>query len=146
MWRARAVAALAVAVIVALGLGIRLLDRSGTFGQHAGTALYASMVYAGVFVAAPSVRPVTAGVVATLFCWSVELFQLTGVPAALSEHSVLARLVLGASFDAADMAWYPVGVVPLVAVHHLVSRRSRARAARPPGSSPDLTILADRER
>lgn len=58
-----------------------------------------------------------AGVAAVGFCWLVEFLQLTGVPAALSAHSVLARLALGVTFDPMDLLWYPVGVVPLAAVH-----------------------------
>lgn len=133
--RVRLVAAGAVAVILALGLGIRMLgggpgtfDGSGWLAQHAGTALYASMVYAGLFVAAPALRPTVAGAGAVAFCWAVELFQLTGVPAALSQRSVLARLALGTQFDASDLAVYPAGVLPLALLHHLwtVSRPGRA--------------------
>ncbi|MFC6570129.1 DUF2809 domain-containing protein [Actinoplanes utahensis] len=57
------------------------------------------------------------------WCWGAELFQLTGVPAALSEHSALVRLALGTSFDPVDLLWYPAGVVPLVAVHLLLRKR-----------------------
>ncbi len=128
-WRTRGTAALAVGGTVALGLGVRLLagggpDGSGALARHSGTALYASMIYAGVFVLLPAARPWAAAVAAVVFCWSVELFQLTGVPASLSARSVLARLVLGVHFDPADLAWYVVGVVPPAAVHRAVARRA----------------------
>jgi len=62
--------------------------------------------------------------VAVGFCWLVELFQLTGLPAQWSDHSVVARLVLGRQFDPADLLWYLVGVLPLVLVHATVIRRA----------------------
>mgnify|MGYP006209449949 CR=1 FL=1 len=64
-----------------------------------------------------------AGAVAVTFCWLVELLQLTGLPAELSERSLAARLILGVQFDATDLAWYLVGVLPLVMLHAGVDRR-----------------------
>ncbi|MET8151514.1 DUF2809 domain-containing protein [Actinoplanes sp. NPDC049668] len=130
-WRVRLVAVLAAGGLLALALGIRVaagggvLDSSGALAQYSGTVLYASMIYAGVFLLVPAAGPWTAAATAVAFCWLVELSQLTGVPAALSEHSVLARLALGVRFDAADLAWYPVGVLPLAALHAIALRRSR---------------------
>ena len=112
----------AVALILGLGLGIRAVS-DGWAAQHAGTALYASMIYAGVFALWPRLSPLWAGALAVGFCWAVEFFQLTGIPGDLSERSLLARLVLGARFDWTDIAWYPVGVVPLVALHLLTRAR-----------------------
>ncbi|MFI5937293.1 DUF2809 domain-containing protein [Actinoplanes sp. NPDC051494] len=125
---------LAVGLILATALGIRLLagdngvlDSSGPLAQYSGTALYASMIYAGVYVLAPATRPWPAGAVAVVFCWAVECFQLTGLPARWSAHSALSRLALGVQFDAGDLAWYTVGVLPLVALHTLVRWRARTR-------------------
>jgi hypothetical protein len=85
-----------------------------------------SLALASTVRAAP---PVPAGTVATVFCWVVELAQLTGMPAELSARSLAARLALGVQFDPVDLAWYPAGVAPLVALHHLVrARRVRARS------------------
>jgi hypothetical protein len=124
----RAAGAVAAIGFLSLAFGIRLmsgggiLDGSAALAQNSGTALYASLIYAGVFVVAPAARPVVAGMVAVGFCWAVELFQLTPVPGYLSERSLVARLVLGAHFDPADMLWYPVGVVPLVVIQVLIMR------------------------
>ncbi|BBH68063.1 hypothetical protein ACTI_47480 [Actinoplanes sp. OR16] len=122
MWRARLTAAVVALVILVAGLAVRLLLPAGAFSQNAGTALYAALIYAGVVVVAPAVRPITAGLVAVGFCWAVELLQLTPVPSHLSDRSLIARLVLGAHFDPADMIWYPVGVLTLVAAHLIVRR------------------------
>ncbi|WP_407566734.1 DUF2809 domain-containing protein [Polymorphospora sp. A560] len=115
----------AAALVLVVALGIRALS-DGALEQHSGTALYASMVYAGVLFLWPRLGPLPAGAVAVGFCWLVEFFQLTGIPAALSARSLLARLALGVQFDPTDLAWYPVGVVPLVALHWLLRARSRA--------------------
>jgi hypothetical protein len=104
------VAALAVAFTIRAVAG-------GDLEQFSGTALYGSAVYAMVVFVWPRLHPAVAGVVAIGFCELVEVAQLTGVPAALSERSLLARLALGVQFDAVDLAWYPVGIVPLAALH-----------------------------
>ena len=128
--RIRLIGLAAVCGFVALGLGVRFLagDGSGAFAQSAGTALYASMIYAGVFVLRPSTTPLVAGAAAVLFCWAIEFAQLTGIPAALSERSVPARLVLGAHFDPADLLWYVGGVAPLVLVHAVARKLSYRRS------------------
>lgn len=112
-----------------VGLGIRALtgrdggvDGSGALAQYSGTALYAAMIYAGLFILVPRAEPWVAGVAAIAFCWLVEVLQLTGLPAELSERSLLARLVLGVHFDALDLAWYAIGVLPLVVLHAAVAR------------------------
>ncbi len=125
----RLIAALAALFFLAVAVGIRvlagdgILSSAGPVAQHSGTALYAALIYAGAFVAAPRLRPPVAGALAVVFCWAVELFQLTDVPRQLSEQSIVARLVLGARFDPVDLLWYPVGVLPLVALHQLWARR-----------------------
>jgi hypothetical protein len=120
------------ALVAAAGfLAVALLFRrytgdghgSGLWAQASGTALYASMVYAGVVFLRPRVEPLWAGAIAWVFCWAVEIAQLTGIPAALSARSVLARLVLGVEFDPNDMLWYPVGIVPLVVLDRMLRLR-----------------------
>ncbi len=130
--RVRPLLLAAAAAIVVAGLAVRAAG-DGAFGQHAGTALYASMVWTGVLFVRPQLGPLAAGAVATGFCWLVEATQLTGVPAALAARSLLARLVLGAHFDATDLAWYPAGVVPFVAVHLWLRR------AQSPPPAADVT-------
>lgn len=116
--------------IVFLGVALALRSQTGGVVQNAsGTVLYASMVYAAIVFLVPRVAPWLAGVIAVGFCWIVEISQLTGVPAYLSERSVLARLALGVAFDPQDLLWYPAGVVPLVAAHMMIHRALAARQA-----------------
>ncbi|WP_433288888.1 DUF2809 domain-containing protein [Micromonospora sp. CA-244673] len=126
-----------VAALLFLGLAllIRVVD-DGALRQYSGTALYASMVWAGVLFLRPRMAPVPAGTVATVFCWLVECAQLTGLPAELSARSLAARLALGVQFDLVDLAWYPAGVAPLVVLHHLVRARARPRPQPPRDAVP----------
>jgi hypothetical protein len=121
-------------VILAVALTIRATT-DGALEQYSGTALYASIIYATAVFLWPRVSPRAAGGIAVGFCWLVEFAQLTHIPAALSQRSLLARLVLGVQFDPTDLAWYPVGIVPLVALHWLVQARARTRAERAPVAS-----------
>lgn len=123
-WSVRVLMVVAAAFFLVAALAIRAAF-DGPLEQHSGTALYASMVYVGMVFVRPSVSPWVAGGIATAFCWIVEVSQLTGVPAALSQHSLLARLALGVQFDIIDIAWYPVGIIPLVLGHLLLHARAR---------------------
>lgn len=124
LWLVRLAAALSAVTFVGVAFAIRA-TAGGALEQHSGTALYASVVYAGVVFLWPLVSPFAAGAIAIGFCWLVEFAQLTDVPAALSQRSLLTRFVLGVQFDPTDLAWYPVGIVPLVAAHWLLRRRTR---------------------
>jgi hypothetical protein len=91
MWRVRLAGLVAAGGFLATALGIRMftgsgdiLDSSGALAQYSGTALYGSIIYAGVFILAPRTRPVPAAAYAIAFCWLVEFLQLTGFPAELS--------------------------------------------------------------
>ncbi|MEV8453760.1 DUF2809 domain-containing protein [Streptomyces sp. NPDC052095] len=106
--RARAVAAGAAVLTVLAGLGVRaLLD--GDLAKYAGDALYTVLICALVAVVAPGARPAVVAGTGLAVSWAVELLQLTGVPAGLSRHSTVARLVLGSTFNAPDLLWYAVG-------------------------------------
>ncbi|MEV4630406.1 DUF2809 domain-containing protein [Micromonospora sp. NPDC049523] len=125
-WKIRLVTSASAVVILAVALGIRAFF-GGALEQYSGTALYASIVYAAVVFVWPPITALVAGGFTTGFCWLVEIAQLTPVPAALSARSLLARFVLGVQFDPVDLAWYPVGVVPLVVLHRLIRVRARNR-------------------
>ncbi|WP_203704809.1 ribosomal maturation YjgA family protein [Asanoa iriomotensis] len=127
----------AMAGFLAVALAIRAirvgaLDSTGVLEQYSGTALYGSMCYVGLLAVWPRLRPLPTGVIALTWCWAMELFQLTGVPAELSDRSLLSRLVLGIQFDLIDVLWYPVGIAPLIALHHAL--RCRTPASNPTSS------------
>jgi hypothetical protein len=109
-------------VIVIAGLSVRSLT-GGAFAKSAGDALYAALVYTVVVFIAPRVTAIVAGTVALTLCWLVEFGQLTPVPAALSAHSMLARLILGSTFHPPDLLWYAVGIAPMLGLHRLLRRR-----------------------
>jgi hypothetical protein len=123
------IAALATAPLVLLLAVVLRATCTGAVVQDSGTLLYASMVYAAVVFLWPRRSPLWSGGVALGFCWLIEFSQLTGIPARLSAHSLAARLTLGVQFDWHDVAWYPAGVVPLVALHLFARRRSGAMTA-----------------
>lgn len=121
----------AAASFLAVALAIRAicagaLNSTGALEQYSGTALYRSMTYVGLLVVWPRLRPLPTGVIALTWCWAMELFQLTGMPDELSDHSLLSRLVLGVQFDLTDVLWYPIGIAPLVALHHALRHRTPA--------------------
>ncbi|WP_329039947.1 DUF2809 domain-containing protein [Streptomyces sp. NBC_00178] len=123
----RAAAAAAALVTVTAGLGVRAVA-GGDFAKYAGDALYTVLVHTVVVLLAPRVRPSVAAGAALVFSWAVELAQLTGVPAELSRRSVVARLVLGSTFNAPDLLWYAVGAGCAWAVHaRLVAWRAAGR-------------------
>ncbi|MFE7139780.1 DUF2809 domain-containing protein [Streptomyces sp. NPDC057644] len=105
---ARAVAAVAAVVTVGAGLAVRA-GADGAFAKYAGSALYTVLVCALVAFCAPRARPLVVAATALAVSWAVEFAQLTGVPAELSAHSAVARLVLGSTFNAPDLFWYAVG-------------------------------------
>lgn len=124
----------AALVVGSLGLAfaIRLVtgtmvETTGLLEQISGTALYASAFYGGVLFLWPRGGPLPVALISLAFCWAVEFFQLTGVPAALAAHSVVARLVLGRVFDPSDLVWYVVGIVLAATAHYLtLCRRTTA--------------------
>jgi len=121
-----------VAGSLGLAFAIRLVtgamvETTGLLAQISGTALYASAFYGGVLFLWPRGRPLPVALISLAFCWAVEFFQLTGVPASLSAHSVVARLVLGRVFDPSDLVWYVVGILLAVGFHYLtLCRRTTA--------------------
>ncbi|MER5420189.1 DUF2809 domain-containing protein [Streptosporangium roseum] len=132
--RARLPAALAAVATVAAGLTVRAVT-GGWFGKYAGDALYTVLVHTLIVLVLPRVPPVRAAVGALAFSWAVELAQLTPVPAALSEASVLARLVLGSTFGAADLVAYAAGAVLAATAHALVRRGPSRRSGQRPAVS-----------
>lgn len=131
--RQRLVPATAAAVTVAAGLSVRSV-LGGDLAKYAGDALYALLIFWLVLVVAPRTRAWVAAAVSFGASVAVELFQLTGVPAELGAHSMLARLVLGTTFNAPDLPFYAVGAALGWALH--VAARSAWAARRRPAPQP----------
>ncbi|MFD0023659.1 DUF2809 domain-containing protein [Streptomyces sp. NPDC058382] len=114
---------------VAAGLGVRTVS-DGAGAKYAGDALYTVLICALVALCAPRSRPLTVAGTGLGISWAVELLQLTGVPADLSRHSAVARLVLGSTFNAPDLFWYAVGAAVAWGVQVAATSRSRGRGPR----------------
>ncbi|MFD0854839.1 DUF2809 domain-containing protein [Actinomadura adrarensis] len=107
----------------------------GPVEQYSGAALSGAIVYTIAIFIWPPVSPAVAGGAAIAYCWFIEFAQLTPVPGAISQRSWFARQLLGAQFDSVDVAWYPVGVIPLVAAHWILRARMRSRTDPAPAAS-----------
>jgi hypothetical protein len=128
--RDRVVPAVAAVLTVAAGLSVRSV-LGGDLAKYAGDALYALLIFWLVLVVAPHTRAWVATVVAFAVSVTVELFQLTGVPAELGAQSALARLVLGTTFNAPDLPFYAVGAALGWALLLAVRSTGTARRRRP---------------
>lgn len=126
----RRAAAAAALVTVGAGLGLRAMV-VGSAAKYGGDALYTVLVLALVVLVAPRLAPLKAAAIALAFSWGIEFLQLGDVPAELSRHSTVARLVLGSTFNPPDLFWYAVGAAAGCLVHSAVcSPPARRRATR----------------
>nr|WP_229869350.1 DUF2809 domain-containing protein [Streptomyces inusitatus] len=119
--RIRLVAAAAAVVTVGAGLGLRAAA-GGDVAKYGGDALYTVLLLTLVVVIAPRTRPSRAAVIALATSWAIEFLQLSPVPAELARQSLVARLVLGSTFNAPDLPWYAVGAAAGWLVHTSVLR------------------------
>ncbi|ODT40214.1 MAG: hypothetical protein ABS62_10945 [Microbacterium sp. SCN 70-200] len=124
----RRVALAAVVLIVAAGLAVHFALPDTDVTDIAGDALYVAAVYAFVVVLAPRWPPAIVGALVLAWTVGIELFQLTGLPAAWGSHFTPFMLVLGTVFDARDLLVYAVAAVLVTAVDLVVAARLRARA------------------
>jgi hypothetical protein len=109
-------------VVVVLGLAVHSVG-SGWVGDKAGDALYAAMVYLLVVVLRPR-RPWRFALAAALvWCFAVELLQLSDLPRRAAEVFARSALVLGSGFDAWDLLAYVVGAAGGAVVLELLRRR-----------------------
>ncbi|MFI5765352.1 DUF2809 domain-containing protein [Streptomyces sp. NPDC051563] len=106
--RTRIAAAAAAVATVGAGLGLRAVA-TGSAAKYGGDALYTVLIFTLIVLVLPRVTALRAAAGALALSAVVELLQLTGVPAELSRHSTLARLVLGSTFNPPDLLWYAVG-------------------------------------
>lgn len=125
----------AAVLTIAAGLGVGAVAE-GDIAKYAGDALYTVLICTLVLVVAPRTRPAAMAGIGLAVSWAVELLQLTGLPADLSRHSTVARLVLGSTFNAPDLFWYAVGAGLAWAVAASADHVARpARSTRSPRSA-----------
>lgn len=103
----RLVLVLVGAVVVVAGLGVHTLAPAGFVSDAAGDVLYAVLIHLIVAFLAPRWPSWLSGSVALAWCVAVELFQLTGIPAA---WGFPLTLVFGSGFAATDLVFYAIGV------------------------------------
>src|SRR5689334_3386357 len=110
----RTALAIAAAVTVAAGLLVHATT-TGEPGGALGDALYAALAYLLVALIAPRLRAAIVAGIAVAGCAAVELLQLTPLPARLAEAVPPVALVLGTTFQAADLAFYALGAAAAAA-------------------------------
>ena len=111
--------------VVALGILSRIAHTGYILvDKYLGDALYAAMVYALLRL---WIRSAGVTIPAFVLMVCIELFQLTGIPAAMyASEQLLVRIcgrLLGTSFSIFDLFAYAVGIG---AMHVLDVRRSRS--------------------
>ncbi len=112
---------LLAALIVAAGLAARaFLD--GPIAKYSGVALYAALIYAIVSIAWPTARPRQLFAVSLAFCFAIELFQLTPIPARLAEIHRAFALVFGTTFHWPDLIAYAAGAAVAAVAHNALVR------------------------
>ncbi|MGX1880552.1 ribosomal maturation YjgA family protein [Streptomyces sp. NPDC055287] len=126
--RTRLLAAVAAGFVLCAGLAVRGVA-DGEAAKYAGDALYTILLCTLVVLLSPATGPRVAGGIGLALSWAVECAQLTGVPAELAERSVLARLVLGSTFNAPDLLWYAVGAGLFLLIRTVVPRPDGLRHA-----------------
>ncbi|WP_394553680.1 DUF2809 domain-containing protein [Agromyces sp. MMS24-JH15] len=125
--RARLVALAEAIGCLALGLVLQVLDRTPVI-DVLGSILYAALVGCLALLVAPRLRPWAVAVIAFGVSATIELFQLTGLPAIVVAAVPPARLVLGSSFDAWDLVAYLGGATLAWGLAAASQRGARARA------------------
>ncbi|MFI5863758.1 DUF2809 domain-containing protein [Streptomyces sp. NPDC051546] len=124
--RTRIAAAAAAVATVGAGLGLRAVA-TGSAAKYGGDALYTVLIFTLIVLVLPRVTALRAAAGALALSAVVELLQLTGVPAELSRHSTLARLVLGSTFNPPDLLWYAVGAAAGWLAHTAATRLAGRR-------------------
>lgn len=109
----------------------------GPFGDAAGDALYAVLVYLLAAWLLPHSRMLRPAVVAVAICAGIELFQLTGFPRAWASVFPPSALLLGSGFDVRDIVVYTVAISAAAIIDAALARASARlspgnAAGRPP--------------
>ncbi|CAN5356192.1 hypothetical protein BH11ACT1_BH11ACT1_02110 [soil metagenome] len=133
--RRRSRLALAAVAVIAAGLAVRAVGSAtglDVIAKPAGDALYAVLVVVLVALVRPTTRTWVVAAVAWAVCAAIELAQLTGLPARLTEAWWPARLVVGTTFHAPDLVWYALGVALAAGADAWIGRHSPSQISGAP--------------
>jgi hypothetical protein len=110
---------------IALGLAVHRW-MPGAAGDFTADAAYAVLIYLLVATVAPRLNGVAVFLAAVVFCFAIELAQLSDIPLRLAKAVPLVSLVLGTTFAPRDLLAYVLGALA-VAVADCVIRRAGHR-------------------
>lgn len=124
---------LCIAVVGAFALALGIASRRWRLGtplwdDHLGDACYAAMIVVGLAIARPACARVRLALVAYAIGASIELFQLTGLPAEWARAFRPLALVFGTTFAWADLVAQAVGVLVAAAMMPSCEPAQRATA------------------
>ena len=111
--RKRSKIILALAIVIALGLASRAFPAIlNTLGKYPGDTLWALMVFLGIILIKPDIRPTPAALIALVISFGVEFSQLYQAPWINAIRSTtIGHLVLGSDFAWQDLVAYTVGIL-----------------------------------
>jgi hypothetical protein len=98
-------------------LGVMAWDKS------AGDALYAAAVYFAIAFVLPRAAILAVALLALIYCFGIELFQLTGIPVTLAGSRPWVHWFLGSTFAWHDVVCYALGIPAAALIDRAVSRR-----------------------
>lgn len=114
----------AAALTIGVGLTIHTF-MAGAVGDFLADAAYAVLIYLLVAAIAPRLGSVAVFVISTLFCFAIELAQLSDIPLKLAEAIPAAALVFGTTFVGKDLIAYLLGGLVVAAIDVAVRRAER---------------------
>lgn len=116
---------LSVAILLVIAAGLVAASMRSTWAGILSDMLYTVVIYLVLSLLLPHLHAVIHGGIAFIVSASVELLQITGLPALWAETAPPVRYILGLSFDAHDLLWYAIGAATSVLVDLMVSRSQR---------------------
>jgi hypothetical protein len=114
----------AALLTIALGLAVHRW-MPGSLGDFTADAAYAVLIYLLVAAIAPRLNGLAVFLWAVVFCFAIELAQLSDIPLRLAEAVPLVSLVLGTTFVPRDLLAYVLGAALIAAADAVIRRFAR---------------------